>query len=264
MNIMTPLIINLGGIFLNNYQSINQFFLSLELYLKKHKRSIVIIHNDHLIINNDLLEIINLIKKKECINITSKDIFSENILKIMNFEFNKLLLSFSIKNNLKSLGLYISDGKIFFLKKSNKSFNKSICSFVNNNDFLDFLFSKNIIPIIKSIGIDKKGEIFQIDADILTILLSKSLNADVLFLSDVNHVLDGKGNRISKISYDYAKVLINNGIINNGMKLKINSALKISKNLNKPVKISGFYNINNFNTLLNEISFGTLISFNPL
>lgn len=62
--------------------------------------------------------------------------------------------------------------------------------------------------------------------------------ADLILLSDVSGILDGKGQRIAEMTAEKAEQLIEQGIITDGMIVKVNAALDAARALGRPVDIA--------------------------
>ncbi len=68
--------------------------------------------------------------------------------------------------------------------------------------------------------------------------LAATLGADLILLSDVSGILDGKGQRIAEMTAEKAEQLIEQGIITDGMIVKVNAALDAARALGRPVDIA--------------------------
>lgn len=93
-----------------------------------------------------------------------------------------------------------------------------------NTSFLDLLFTHEIMPVIAPIGVDAKGQVYNINADIAAGCVAKSLRAEKLvYLSDVEGVM-ARGELVPSIDRGHAEALVNEGVISSGMLPKIRSA----------------------------------------
>jgi acetylglutamate kinase len=76
----------------------------------------------------------------------------------------------------------------------------------------------DFIPVIAPIGVDADGKSYNINADEAAGALAGALNAEkLMLLTDVDGVLDGRGERISELSVDACRALIADGTIKGGM-----------------------------------------------
>ncbi|MDI9754117.1 acetylglutamate kinase, partial [Acinetobacter baumannii] len=69
------------------------------------------------------------------------------------------------------------------------------------------------MPVISSIGITDGGELMNVNADQAATALAATIGADLVLLSDVSGILDGKGQRIAEMTAAKAEQLIAQGII---------------------------------------------------
>ncbi|CAL4318126.1 Acetylglutamate kinase [Buchnera aphidicola (Thelaxes suberi)] len=254
------LVIKFGGIFLKNPEFINQFFSTLQsvenLLIKK---NIIIVHGGGCLVDELMNQLSIPIIKKNGIRITSKQHINL-VTGILSGTANKIILAAAKKNKLNTVGLCLSDGNTLTINKStNTELGNVGLPLPSSDEFLYLLFQKNIIPIISSIGITNTGKLMNVNADLAATSLACMLKADLIFLSDVNAVLDGKGKRIKQINKTQALSLINQGIIRNGMKVKVTTALDAAHTLQRNVEIAGYNNNNLIELLFNKKSIGTKI-----
>ncbi len=111
-----------------------------------------------------------------------------------------------------------------------------------NKKLLQLLLENGYVPIISSLGVDKSGQVFNINADGLAVHIASSLQAKkLIFISDVEGVKEDKtqGKFLRNLTLSKAKELISKGIISGGMIPKIeNSYLALEKGIKK-VQILG-------------------------
>ncbi len=79
-----------------------------------------------------------------------------------------------------------------------------------------------------------------VNADQAATALAATLGADLILLSDVSGILDGKGQRIAEMTAAKAEQLIEQGIITDGMIVKVNAALDAARTLGRPVDIASW------------------------
>lgn len=96
-----------------------------------------------------------------------------------------------------------------------------------NVKLLSSLIEEEYIPVISSIGIDKKGQGYNINADIVAGKVAQSLKAEkLIYLTDIEGVLDREEGVISHLPIKQAKELIERGDIVGGMLPKVNSGIE--------------------------------------
>lgn len=95
-----------------------------------------------------------------------------------------------------------------------------------NPDIFVSLEDTDIIPVIAPIGVDDKGETYNINADTAAGAIASALVAQKLvMLTDVEGVLDGEKNLISQITQHRVKKLIKDGTISGGMIPKVETCM---------------------------------------
>jgi acetylglutamate kinase len=134
-------------------------------------------------------------------------------------------------NTIKGIGLSGEDAQLLMVKK----YSSIDLGFVGeiesvNPEILFLLLEKNYIPVIATIGVDDKGERYNINADTVAGELSIALKAEKLvYLTDIDGILRELGDVnsiISSLTTEEAKDLLESGQIQKGMIPKVKSAIK--------------------------------------
>ena len=96
-----------------------------------------------------------------------------------------------------------------------------------NPEVIHTLTQKGFIPIIAPVGVGPSGETYNINADLVACNIATALSAGrLVFLTDVDGVVDSKGALISSIDAATAKDMVASGTITGGMIPKIECALE--------------------------------------
>lgn len=104
--------------------------------------------------------------------------------------------------------------------------------FVGEPDFvdphvLDVLDESDLIPVIAPIGYGEHGEIYNINADTMAGAIAEALDAQrLLLLTDVGGVLDKEGNRLTNLSVNEIRRLIDDDTIGGGMIPKVETCIR--------------------------------------
>lgn len=97
-------------------------------------------------------------------------------------------------------------------------------------EILTILLEKNYIPVIATVGVDKEGIRYNINADTVAGQIAISLQADkLIYLSDVDGIFkdfEDPNSLISSLPINQAKELIKSGKIQKGMIPKVASAVQ--------------------------------------
>lgn len=166
---------------------------------------------------------------KETINIVEM-ILSGSINKEIVMEINK--------EGGMAIGLSGKDGLLAETKKIKLGANKKLkdLGFVGepvniNKELLYWFLESHFIPVISPIGFDKKFDSFNVNADTMSGKIASSvLSERLVLLTNVDGVLDKKGNLVSELSITEAKKLIKDGTISKGMIPKVETCIEAVKN----------------------------------
>jgi acetylglutamate kinase len=94
-----------------------------------------------------------------------------------------------------------------------------------NTRILDTLCAGNFLPVIACVGGDRAGNVYNVNADQMATSVAAAWRADrLLFLTDVEGVRGGDGQRIPVLRQDAAQQLITDGIATGGMLAKLRAA----------------------------------------
>ena len=96
--------------------------------------------------------------------------------------------------------------------------------------FLDDILSNNHIPVIATLGVDEKGNSYNINADSCASDIARSLEAEkMIMLTNVDGIFDDKGKGgiklISRLTSRQCIKMIENGKINSGMIPKVRACM---------------------------------------
>ncbi|VTM39340.1 acetylglutamate kinase [Klebsiella quasipneumoniae] len=124
---------------------------------------------------------------------------------------------------------------------------------------INTLLAGGYLPVVSSIGVTDEGQLMNVNADQAATALAATLGADLILLSDVSGILDGKGQRIAEMTAEKAEQLIEQGIITDGMIVKVNAALDAARALGRPVDIASWRHAEQLPALFNGTPIGTRI-----
>ena len=134
-------------------------------------------------------------------------------------------------NGVKGIGLSGEDAQLLTVKKHRVP-ELGLVGEVEkiNPEILTILLEKNYIPVIATVGVDKEGIRYNINADTVAGQIAISLQAGkLIYLSDVEGIFkDFKDptSLISSLPINQAKELIKSGQIQKGMIPKVDSAVQ--------------------------------------
>ena len=185
-------------------------------------------------------------KKLDELNIESKFIMGlrvtdEKMIKIVEnvmIEFNKEIVSALEKKSCKAKSITVRESNIIYVEQKNKEL-----GYVGNPTNIDVklinnFIQKNFVPVITPMGLDKKGQAYNINADTAAGALATNLKSRrLLLMTDVEGVYDENNELISEIRSAQAEKLIYNETIHGGMIPKIRTCVNALNNNVKGVVI---------------------------
>lgn len=164
------------------------------------------------------------------LRVTDKE--TMDIAEMVLNKVNKELVGLMQKMGVNAVGLCGKDGNMLRVTKK-KPDGKDI-GYVGeiesvNVDLLETLMERDFIPVIAPIGLSKKYEAYNINADDAACGVAKAMNAEKLvFLTDIEGILMDPTNKktlISEMDVDTAKQFIADGIVGGGMMPKLQNCI---------------------------------------
>lgn len=255
---MNPLIIKLGGVLLDSEEALKRLFTALVAYRQEHQRPLVIVHGGGCLVD-DLMKKLSLpVVKKNGLRVTPADQI-DIITGALAGSANKTLLSWAKKHDINAVGLCLGDGGSTTVTQLDEALGFVGKAEAGSPALLNTLLSAGYLPVVSSIGITAQGDLMNVNADQAATALAQTLGADLILLSDVSGILDGKGQRIAEMTAEKAEQLIAQGIITDGMIVKVNAALDAARALGRPVDIASWRHAEQLPALFNGVAIGTRI-----
>ncbi len=130
---------------------------------------------------------------------------------------------------------------------------------------LDCFTRSDVIPVIAPIGVGPRGETLNINADTAAGAIAAAMGAKrLLMLTDVDGVLDRRGNVIPMMTAQQARALIDTGIIHGGMIPKVETCLEaVDRGVGGAVIVDGRTPHAVLLELFTEHGAGTLVIADP-
>ena len=208
-------------------------------------------------------------KKLDELNIESKFIMGlrvtdERMIKIVEevmIEFNKEIIKALEKKSCKAKSITIKENNIIYVEQENKELGYVGKPVKVNTDLLNDIIQKDFIPIVTPMGLDQKGQTYNINADTTAGALARSLRSRRLLLAtDVEGVLDKNEKLISEIRSNEAEKLVNDQTIHGGMIPKIKTCIEaVNNGVRGVVIIDGRKPHSILFELFSDLGAGTLI-----
>jgi len=253
-----PLIIKLGGVLLDSEEALARLFDALAAYRATHQRQLLIVHGGGCLVDELMSKLSLPVKKKNGLRVTPADQI-DIITGALAGTANKTLLAWAKKQGIEAVGLCLGDGDSVNVEAFDEELGHVGQATPGSPVLINTLLTAGFLPVISSIGITQDGKLMNVNADQAATALAATLGADLILLSDVSGILDGKGQRIEEMTAAYAEKLIAEGVITDGMIVKVHAALDAARTLGRPVDIASWRHAEQLPTLFNGVSIGTRI-----
>jgi len=186
---------------------------------------------------------------------------SIDIVEAVLNDFNKEITEALKKSNCDSHGMNSKEKYVLTVEQENEEL-----GFVGSPkevklSTIEQTVKEKKVPVIAPLGLDKKNQVYNVNADTAAGAIAKELNARrLIIMSDVEGVLNIDKKLISEIDTEKVNDLINKNIISGGMIPKIKNCLDVASNGVKGVCIiDGRLNHSILFELLTNAGSGTLI-----
>lgn len=171
---------------------------------------------------------------------------AEIVQMVLSGKTNKDLVSLVEVCGGKAVGLCGIDGAMIKAEKLDDGFDYGFVGEVVEVDPkpIKKVLEENYIPVIATVGIDKDGQVYNINADTAAAEIASALKAEnIITLTDIPGLLrdvNDVDSLIPEIHVDEIEGLIDSGIISGGMIPKVKSLEKaVRDGVNKAVMIDG-------------------------
>ena len=208
-------------------------------------------------------------KKLDELNIESKFIMGlrvtdEKMIKIVEdvmAEFNKKIIRLLEKKSCKAKPITIKENNVIHVEQESKELGYVGKPIKVNTNLLNDIIQKDFIPIITPMGLDQKGQSYNINADTVAGAIARNLSSRrLLLVSDVDGVLDKNEKLITEIRSKETEKLINDQIIHGGMIPKIKTCIDaVNNGVRGVVIIDGRKPHSILFELFSDLGAGTLI-----
>jgi len=253
-----PLIIKLGGVLLDSEEALEKLFSALVTWRGSHQRPLLIVHGGGCLVDELMKKLALPVQKKNGLRVTPADQI-DIITGALAGTANKTLLAWAKKHRIAAVGLCLGDGSIVNVEQYDEDLGHVGLATPGSPVLINTLLAAGFLPVVSSIGITQDGQLMNVNADQAATALASTLGADLILLSDVSGILDGKGQRIAEMTAAKAGQLIAQGIITDGMIVKVNAALDAARTLGRPVDIASWRHAEQLPALFNGVSIGTRI-----
>lgn len=164
------------------------------------------------------------------------------VTKVIAGTVNQQLVSSLIAAGLRAVGLSGIDGPLTLAEQLSPELGYVGRPVQTDGRLLEILASAGYVPTIACVAADRKGQIFNVNADQMAVSCAADWPADMLlFLTDVAGVKGGEGEVISHLSTSESRQLIEAGVACGGMQAKLEAAeVAIERGVPEVVIASGW------------------------
>jgi acetylglutamate kinase len=197
------------------------------------------------------------------LNISSSFVDGLRVTDAATMQIVEMVLSGSINKQIvtginaaggRAVGVSGKDGNLILARKASRTRLDSATNtripvdlgFVGEPDRVDaevlrMIMNSDLIPVVAPIGVDTKGQTYNINADTVAGAVAGAIAAErLVLLTDVEGVLDRDGKVITRLKVAEAKALIANGTISGGMIPKVETAIDaVEKGVHAAVILDG-------------------------
>lgn len=202
------------------------------------------------------------------LRVTDKETM-EVVQMVLSGKVNKNIVSLLNTMGVKAIGLCGKDGRLIEAEKLEPQ-NGIDLGFVGkitniNTKVLEMLAGDEFIPVIATIGTDKKGNSYNVNADTVAGAIGGAIYAEkLMYLTDIDGIrADEKdpASLISKISVSEVKKMIATGQISGGMIPKVNSCIDaIEKGMKNVLILNGTIPHSILLELFTDTGIGTMVT----
>ncbi len=250
------LVIKVGGALLEDAACLNAFFQELKTISQT--QPVVVVHGGGALVQQLLSDLGQKSEKKNGLRITPTE-HMPYVVGGLAGTANKQMLSAALNVGAKAASISLADGGDIQCDIPDSDLGLVGEVSAGSADLVQHLLSANYLPIISSIGAKADGTLLNINADQAAEALAKILKGQLLLLSDVDGILDENKAVIPTMTREVADNLIEQGVITDGMVVKVNTALTTAKTLQAPIGILNWRYPNLISQWLNDKSCGTTV-----
>lgn len=238
-----PIVIKVGGSFFSELASSEASdatqLLKTIATLQENGKAVVLIHGGGAQVLERLTALGMKSEKKDGLRITPNE-HMPIVTSVLAGELNKQLVATCRTHNISAVGISLSDGELVECEAVSADLGAVGVPRVNNPHLLTSLLQANIVPVVASIGGDSKGRLYNINADHAAICVAEMLDTQLYFFADVAGVLDAKKQAIHELDAQLCDSLIEQGVITDGMAVKVKAAQDAASAIGHPVTIASW------------------------
>lgn len=233
----SPIVIKVGGALLEDSAAMSRLFSSIKEVKKS--RPVVVVHGGGPLVETLMASLGLSSNKLDGLRVTP-DEHMPYICGALAGTANKKLCAAAIATGLSPVGLSLLDGDMVTCEPMAEQYGAVGVPTSANAGFLKSVLAQSSLPIVSSIGSSPQGRLLNINADQAATVIAELLDAELLLLSNVEGVLDGDKQLISELTETHIHTLSQQGVIIDGMKVKVDAAMQSALSLSRAVYIASW------------------------
>jgi acetylglutamate kinase len=256
---MKTWVIKVGGAVLDTEEAASGLFLKMaEIISDSPKNQFVVVHGGGALVDRWLSDAGFASAKHQGLRISPKEQMPYIVGALAGCA-NKQLMAQAIVANLQPFGCSLYEAGIKTEQKLKALAQVGECSH-GGPGILTELLAMGKLPVVSSIGIGVDGQLFNVNADEAASAIASNLNAELIFMTDVEAVLDAEQKPLHQLNQQDISQLIEAGVIVGGMEVKVKTSLRAAQYLRREVYISSWQKPHNLAALVNGEHVGTKIT----
>ncbi|AWB66483.1 acetylglutamate kinase [Saccharobesus litoralis] len=228
------LVIKVGGALLENADCLRAFLKELDQISQS--QPVVVVHGGGALVQKLLADLGHKSEKKDGLRITPTE-HMPYVVGGLAGTANKQMVAVGIEVGAKPVGVCLADGADIQCQVNDPDLGCVGEVAQGSAGLIQHLLAGGYLPLVSSIGATADGQLLNVNADQAAEAIAKILNGQLVLLSDVDGILDGDKQVIPTMTRDVADQLIAEGVITDGMVVKVNTALTTAKTLQAPIGI---------------------------
>ena len=238
----SPIVLKIGGSFFSilekSKEARNALLMTIRT-LHENQQSVVIVHGGGEQVLKRLNDLGLASVRKDGLRVTP-DAHMPIVTSVLAGELNKLLVAECVKYNINAVGISLADGNLAVCHEHPANIGAVGVPTAKSASLLNALLQANMVPIVASIGKDDNGRLYNVNADHAAICIAKLLNTKLYFFADVSGVLNENKQLIPQLSPNLSASLIAQGIITDGMAVKVEAAQFAANEIQQTVTIGSW------------------------
>lgn len=256
---MQTWVIKVGGAVLNTENAAMGLFSAIaELKKVQIDKRFVVVHGGGALVDKWLSDAGFATAKHQGLRISPKEQMPY-IVGALAGTANKQLCGQAIKASLKPVGTCLYEAGLVAKQKLKALGQVGECQ-QGEVSILPTLLELGRTPMVSSIGLGADGHLFNVNADEAAAAIAEQLDAELIYMTDVEAVLDANRQPLHQLSEQHIATLIEEGVIVGGMEVKVKTSLHAAQHLRRGVYISSWLKPDNLIALVQGTHVGTKIT----